>query len=122
MKVCCPECGHKFKVQSRAPMGAGTQRKTRINYNRANILFALRKLGKPSSVSQIVTWLQAQGFMHKSRYRSLTEWGYHKAQADVSLLVGNGQIIMVTDSQEIFDATGFMASPKPLYKIKEAKT
>lgn len=118
MKVTCPDCGHVFNFQARAKMGKGTQRTVKLNFNRVNIIRAVRTIRRPCTVREVQYWLHGNHITRKGR-KGMSGWNYHQVQADLSLLVGNGYLKMTTVPQEGFDEQGFKATPTPRYEYVE---
>jgi len=110
MKVNCPQCGHSFYVQTRAPLGEGSQKgKTlkKINPNKKAILQILQEQPRLKfTVRQVqgsLYGMKIKRWKRGDREQPSGEWNYHHVQVDLSLLVGKGLIKMNQDSEEYWD-------------------
>jgi len=126
LKAVCPKCAHVFDVQTRAPLGEGTQKGKsigKIGPNKKAILKILQQqMGQKFTVRQVQGALYNMGFKRWRRGngdKPTGEWNYHHVQAELSLLVGKGLVKMTQDSEEYFDTKEqrYKARPVPKYWV-----
>lgn len=130
MRTVCPQCGHTFDVQTRAPLGEGTQKGKSIGAigpNKKAIIQVLRQqLGQKFTVRQVQSALYNMGIKRWRRGdgdKPTGEWNYHHVQAELSLLVGKGLVKMTQDSEEYWDGKEqrYKARPVPKYWVDSAQ-
>jgi len=118
----CPHCG--MEIQTRAKLGQGTRKAKdmKLNQNRQAILAMF--WGAPVSVRDIQQRLVDAKIQRISNRHA--GWNYHTVQADLSILLGMGEIEMIRPhQQEVFDKDHGHTTPSvPKYKrvIKNDQT
>jgi hypothetical protein len=116
--VICPKCGHDFVA--RAEIGTGTRKavNTKLNANRVNIIRVMKGLNKFSTVKDIQNKLFEKNIYRKSRNVGGPGWNYHTVQADMSILLASGYVVMSNDPNEFFDKSfGHQTDKTPRYKL-----
>ena len=117
--VTCAHCGHEFEVETRAPIGQGTQAvkdKKTLNRNEMSVGHILSVSDKNLTVRQVQAILYQNGVKRQQRREKEPsgQWNYQQVQATLSNLVGM-KLITMTRTKEFLDDLGFGARPIPHY-------
>jgi hypothetical protein len=122
----CSNCGHV--VQTRAPLGEGTQaakHKKKLNLNELAIGQILSTSDKSLTIRQVQGILYERGIKRQRRREQVPSggWNYHEIQLVVSMLLGAG-LAKMTKTKEFWDEQGPGAIPTPRYFMepKQAET
>jgi len=116
----CPHCGEEVEMETRAPLGAGTQRGKKLRQLSPNHVAILQILaGGPMTVRKVQQILFARGIERVSKTGA--KFNYHTVQADLSILLGVGLLRMIKKGDELFDTdtSSFIVSPAPQYYIPD---
>jgi len=117
--VICDRCGNEFEVETRAPIGEGTQAAKDLKKLNPNLLAIGRILfasDKPLVVQEVQRLLYDKGIKRHDRGQKIATggWDRHEVQVDLSRLVG-AELVTMTKAAEFVDDFGHGAKPTPRY-------
>ena len=120
--VTCDRCGNEIEIETRAPIGEGTQaarNKKSLNRNELEIGKILLESDKPLTVRQV------QGILYDRKIKRQWgkekvpsgHWNYQQVQTTLSMLLGtNPKIITMEKTKEYVDEDQYRyAKPTPYY-------